>query len=295
MWTKLQSSLPAAIGTLLLLCALLPISCTGDRTDADGGSENSHSAQHVGPAEHLSASVPGSNPSRTLSNVSRWQNTAIGCGETFLINVSLIDNTGSMGDPTAPRPTKADFQALIDHLAQCGGSAAVGAVSDRATMFVRVDIDPRPRPPNAPAHQTTDLISQVADAADDDATARTYQRELQEWQRDTDAKLATFLADITPILEPENLTSTTDLADPLAQADLFFLEPRSAPVEKRMCVLELYGDGKSDPPQALPPLRSHPVFLLVNGVGLGDLGAFAVTQVGDFRTALKFALSKGGS
>ena len=291
---KHRSSRPAVLGALLMLCAWLTISCTGDRTDADGGSENGHPAQDVRPAVHLSAFVPGSNSSRTLSNVGRRQNTATSCGDTTLINVSLIDNTGSMEDPTAPRPTKADFQPLIDHLAKCGGSAAVGAVSDRATMFVRVDIDPPPRPPSAPHHAPTDLISQVADAADDDATARAYQGEVQEWQQDTDAKLATFLAEITPILEPENLTSTTDLADPLAQADLFFLEPRSAPVEKRMCVLELYGDGKSDPPQELPPLRSRPVFLLVNGVGLGDLGAFAVTQVGDFRTALKFALSNGG-
>lgn len=215
------------------------------------------------------------------------------CTETTLLTVILVDNTGSMADPTAPRPTQRDLQPLLTYLAHCGGSAAIGAITDQATAFVRVDLDAPPTAPATEEHGATDLITQAASAADDDAVLRAYRVQRAAWQTIANEKLAAFLDALTPILEPANFSATTDLADPLAEADTFFLEPRRVPVEQRRCVLILYGDGKADPPQDLAPLKSRPLFLLVNGIGLGDLQAFSVNQFGDVPSALGFALSGG--
>jgi hypothetical protein len=245
----------------------------------------------IDPQPATMAAAPAS--ARTATMSASATPIANPCTETTLLTVTLIDNTGSMADPTAPRPIPQDFEPLFTYLAHCGGSAAVGAITDQATAFVRVDLEPPPTPPATEEHGATDLITQAASAADDDAVLRAYRVQRAAWQAGTNEKLAAFLDVLTPILDPANFSATTDLADPLAQADTFFLEPRRVPVEKRRCVLILYGDGKADPPQQLSPLKSRPLFLLVNGIGLGDLQTFSVNQFGDFPSALDFALSGG--
>jgi hypothetical protein len=266
--------------------------CTGEHgapPDGSGAQSAANESTASMPAPIMSVPTSASPAAPVASSAS----IANPCTETTLLNVTLIDNTGSMADPTAPRPTPQDFQPLLTYLAHCGGSAAVGAITDQATAFVRVDLEAPPTPPATEEHGATDLITQAASAADDDAVLRAYRVQRAAWQAGANEKLAAFLDALTPILDPANFSATTDLADPLAQADAFFLEPRRVPVEKRRCVLMLYGDGKADPPQQLSPLKSRPLFLLVNGIGLGDLQTFSVNQFGDVPSALDFALSGG--
>lgn len=287
---KKNLTLTAIVIASLVLVVLS--ACTGEHGAPADRSEAQFTATElaVGAPTPITSTPTSASPTATVANSMRTNEL---CTETALLTVILVDNSGSMADPTAPRPTQRDFQPLLTYLGRCGGSAAVGAITDQATAFVRIDLDAPPTPPATEEHSATDLITQAASAADDDAVLRAYRVQHAAWQAGANEKLAAFLDVLTPILEPANFSATTDLADPLAQADAFFLEPRRVPVEKRRCVLMLYGDGKADPPQQLSPLKSRPLFLLVNGIGLGDLQTFSVNQFGDVPSALSFALSGG--
>jgi hypothetical protein len=127
-----------------------------------------------------------------------------------------------------------------------------------------------PVPPEPPALEPVangNVFAAANARKRDDAERKKYEAKLRAWQTDANARINSFIAAITPLLEAPANGPMTDITAAIERGDLMLAEPSPFTRAADTAII-LVTDGYHNASAATAPaLRSNTQVVLVNGIG----------------------------
>lgn len=188
----------------------------------------------------------------------------------------LQDQTGSRNSTRTELLTSADLEIAIELLRDTCGEILVGAIRDKSNQpFSRISIGPAPRKPQRPRDDGNVFDVQEAMAAYEESLA-TYDREVQQWRDEVDARVVAFMDRLEALVSEASLSRSSAVWAAVFRADVALAEPEITRSSEGRRYIVLASDAQDTTRTRMGPLRSGAALVVANGAGtLGSLAHVA--------------------
>lgn len=199
------------------------------------------------------------NTSQIAESAEKQASTNITCFSKSI--VVLIDKSKSTSEHNMPQPSLSDFKRLIDHVRDCGGSLAVGCItenSDKVFVTLRV-LDKKPEKPIKPGkeHYPNDFDFRDAYNAYHRKIEK-YENHVNKWNTNVKQLLENFESELVNVLGKPATALNTDIHRALNKAEVYH---NSCSGYKPYTII--ISDGKDDVGAELSgPMSTSEVFLV---------------------------------